>query len=334
MDAVRGLGLVSMYVAHTAPVYGGILNLSEYLTYPLFSALVGMGAVLAAEQARSTWLWLRSILVRGAVLVVVGLLLDRAGAQVVIVLVYLGILTWVVGPLARLGTGPIAGVGLVALVAAPPVRHALLDQRDQLFVGGHTTVVNLLDYLVTGQYYRVLSMVGFAAIGMVLARVALHGRRPLGSIGRQLLVGGALFVVVVGYMGANQAGIFSFVAYQATWREHAFCSLLVACTILLGLALAHLAGLLFRPLVGMGQMSLTLYTLQVLYLASYVRVIRPGQVDDSWANLGLLVVGSALLAVAWQRLVRIAPYRRGPLEGLTALLAGPTRQRPQVYTAP
>jgi hypothetical protein len=285
-----------------------------------------MGAVLAAERSTSTALWLRSFMVRGAVLVVLGLLLDHAGAQIVIVLVYLGLLTWVVSPLARLPTPALAGVGLAALVAAPPLRHSLLDERLHLYLTGQLHLVTWLDYFVTGDYYRLTSMVGFAGIGMVLARIARAGRPLLGTVSRQLLAGGAVLVVAAAYMGANQAGIFPFRAYQATWREHAFCALLVAATILLGLGLARLVSPYVRPLVAMGRMSLTLYTVQVLYLGVYVHVIRPGQTDNSWFNLGLLIVGSAGLALAWQRTVRRSPFQRGPLEGITALAAAPRRR--------
>lgn len=40
-DLARGVAVVSMLVAHTAPV-GGILNLSEFLTAPLFAMIVGV----------------------------------------------------------------------------------------------------------------------------------------------------------------------------------------------------------------------------------------------------------------------------------------------------
>ncbi len=35
-------------------------------------------------------------------------------------------------------------------------------------------------------------------------------------------------------------------------------------------------------------MTLTLYTLQVLWLAYDVRVLHPGARDDSWTNLAVL----------------------------------------------
>ena len=46
MDAARGVAVISMFVAHTAPSNGtaDVLYLSEFLTFPLFALLVGVGA--------------------------------------------------------------------------------------------------------------------------------------------------------------------------------------------------------------------------------------------------------------------------------------------------
>ena len=68
VDAVRGVALVSMYVAHCAPTAGPghVLTLSEYATYPLFALLVGVGAELGPRSGRASWV---GPLVRGAVLI-------------------------------------------------------------------------------------------------------------------------------------------------------------------------------------------------------------------------------------------------------------------------
>ena len=51
VDVVRAVVLVSMYVAHVAPSSGPgrVLELSEYLTMPLFALLVGVGAQLGVH---------------------------------------------------------------------------------------------------------------------------------------------------------------------------------------------------------------------------------------------------------------------------------------------
>jgi uncharacterized membrane protein len=312
VDALRGFALLSMYVAHTAPDnrLSAALNLSEYLTYPLFAALVGMGAVLGSRRS------FNATAVRGGVLVVLGLLLDHLDADVVVVLVYLGLLTWIAYPLARCRTSVIAAVGAVALVAAPPVRDALLDTRTELYAHGHATLARLLDYVATGDEYQLLSVVGFAAAGMVVLRLVRSG--ALAARSRQLVAGGVLLVVAGAYgVLVQRAGQMQ--PYEATWREHLFCLLLVLATVLLGLGLAPALGRLTTTLASMGRMALTLYVLQVCYLSLWTQ-LNPGVSDDRWGNTLLLTVGSVALALTWPMLVRSGTFRRGPLEGVTELL--------------
>lgn len=315
VDALRGLALVSMYVAHTAPTGGpaGIFTLSEYLTYPLFAALVGMGVELGT---RRPW---GAAFVRGCVLIVVGLLLDDLHTNVIGILVYLGVLTWVAHPLARLRTPTVAVVGLVAWAAAVPVRHALLDTRHDLFLHGHLTAIRLLDYVATGDFYQLLSVIGYGAIGIVLLRLTReHGwmvARP-----RQLAVGAGLMVVSGIYSVVATRGATGMEPYEATYREHVFCLLLVVAVALLVLALAPGLGPITRALAPMGRMTLTLYALQIAYLSLWAHHLRPGVSDDRWSNTALLVVGSLAIAWAWPHVVRREPLRRGPLEGLTSVI--------------
>jgi hypothetical protein len=315
VDALRGVALMSMFVAHVAPSDGpgGLLNLSEYLTYPLFAAIVGMGAWLGRDQPFG------AALVRGGVLVVLGLWLDERGSFVIIVLAYLGLLTWVMHPLSRCRTPVVAVVGGLSLVAAPPLRHALLDQRLRLYLHGHTTVPRLLDWVVTGDEYRLVSMVGYACLGMVLVREVRGGR--LSTRARQWSAVAVLLVGVVVFGAAGRTGVVELHPYEATWREHAFCALLLALVALSTVVVAGSLGVATRAFAAVGQMALSLYVLQILYLAAYVHDIHPGlTADDSWGNLALLVVGSFLLVLAWRTVVRRGVFRRGPLEGVTALL--------------
>ncbi len=324
VDVVRALALISMFVAHCAPAGGpgNVLILSEYLTYPLFAALVGSGAVLADRRltgpggVRAWW----SVLVRGAVLVGVGLLLERAGAQIVVVLVYLGLLTWVAAPLARARTSVIAGVALVAYVAAPILHDSFVDDRTDLLVAGHATQVRLLDLLVTGESYRLSSMIFFAAVGMLLTRYLLAKGPAL-----QLRLGVVTGLAAGVLLAASRVGVVSIEPYVPTPAEHLFDALLLSAVFLIGIALATLAAPATEPVAWVGQMSLTLYAAQIYWLAYYVKTLHPGEPDDSWANVAILVVGSFVLAAAWHLVVRRGRWSRGPLEGATAFLAAPVR---------
>jgi uncharacterized membrane protein YeiB len=302
-----------MYVAHTAPDsrLSPVLNLSEYLTYPLFAALVGAGAVLSTRPD------FRGAAVRGAVLIVLGLLLGKLGAHVVVVLVYLGLLTWVAYPLARCRTGVIAAVGTASLVASTPVRQSLLDTRADLYRDGHVSSAHLLDYVATGDEYQLLSVVGFAAAGMVVLRLARSG--PLAGRSRQLVVGGMVLLLAGGYAVLVRHLAGDLQPYEATRREHLFCLMLVVATMLLGLALAPGLGVIATTLAAMGRMALTLYVLQICYLSVWAHRY-PGTADDRWVNTFVLIVGSAAVALLWPRIAPRGRFWRGPLEGAAQLL--------------
>ena len=311
VDVVRFLALVSMYVAHVAPVPGPahVLELSEYLTMPLFALLVGVGAQLgvrsaAADTRGRRWWW--SMVVRAAVLVALGLALDRVGAQVVIVLVHLGVLVVVAGPLARL---PQAAVVAVAVAA---------------FVAGQNT--EMARFVWADGPYRLLPMVLYAAVGVLLSRWWLSGARAR-SVVLPLAVGGGLLVLAAAMLAAEQLGRLDLVPYSGTAQETVLDTLLSAGVLGVGLAAARLLSRiavgrrLVSVLAAAGAMTLTLYALQILWLAYDVRVLHPGQLDDSWVNLAGLLGGSLVLAVLWPAVVRPAPWRTGPLEGPVGVLA-------------
>ena len=313
VDVVRFLALVSMYVAHVAPVPGPahVLELSEYLTMPLFALLVGVGAQLgvrsvAAGTRARRWGWWRAMVVRAAVLVALGLALDRVGAQVVIVLVHLGVLLVVAGPLARL---PQAAVVAVAVAA---------------FVAGQTT--EMARFVWADGPYRLLPMVLYAAVGVLLSRWWLSGARAR-SVVLPLAVGGGLLVLAAAMLAAEQLGRLDLVPYSGTAQETVLDTLLSAGVLGVGLAAARLLSRiavgrrLVSVLAAAGAMTLTLYALQILWLAYDVRVLHPGQLDDSWVNLAGLLGGSLVLAVLWPAVVRPAPWRTGPLEGPVGVLA-------------
>ena len=86
LDLARGLAVISMVVAHTAPA-GGIFTVTEYLTAPLFGAAIGAGIELAWRGWRSgSARFVGTNAVRGALLFLAGVLLQGVYWQVVVVL--------------------------------------------------------------------------------------------------------------------------------------------------------------------------------------------------------------------------------------------------------
>lgn len=322
VDAVRGVALVSMYVAHCAPSTGPghVLLLAQYATYPLFALLVGMGAALGARSPSTAW-WVGP-LVRGAVLIMMAEVLERLHAQIYIVLAFLGVLTWLAAPLARARPALVACVGAAALLVSPRLSTLGSSWVQEDFPGGLVTL-HLARFLVsggpaTGGPYQIASMVFFAAVGILLTHVIFPalGARD----GRRLALGAGCGIACVAWLGIEEVAPFEMHAYEITYTVLTFDALLIVAITLL---VAGLAGLLPRfavPLAAMGAMSLTLYSLQVAWLAYDVRVLHVGSLDNTWTNVAVLVGGSLALALVWRPAIRVDPWRRGPLEGPVAAL--------------
>ncbi len=332
VDAVRGVALISMYVAHCAPSDGpgNVLLLTEYLTYPLFALLVGVGAQLSARSAGTTASpWWLGALVRGAVLIVVAEGLERAGAQIYIVLAFLGVLTWVAWPVARCPTWAVGAIGGAALALAP-----LLSNQDSawllpLIEDGRLTEARLLSFLAVGGSYQLMSMVFFAAVGIVVTRLMTDG--PLAGDRARLAAGWAVAAGWVGCLALDDLGLVDLQPYDITYPVVVFDALMAVGCLLVVPVVAGWARLA-SPLAMIGSMSLTLYSLQILWLAYDTRVWHDGMSDNSWTNVAILTLGSFAMAAAWRGLVRREPWQRGPLEGATAALirvtSTPIRQRP------
>ena len=108
-----------------------------------------------------------------------------------------------------------------------------------------------------------------------------------GALGLVLLVVGAVM------LAAEQRGLLDLVPYSGTLQETLLDALVATGVTLAGLALARAldrgpARRLVTGLAAVGAMTLTLYTLQILWLAYDVRVLHPGAADDSWTNLAVL----------------------------------------------
>jgi len=310
VDVVRGLALLSMYVAHTASRSDDRLAVlvANLVTAALFATLVGAGAALAARRPRGLRASVAGPLVRGAALVVLGLALVSAGSSVIVILVHLGLLTWLVALLVRCPTWSVAGVGVVLLAVSPVLLTSLAPLDARLTAEGPHLLGLLLDLTATGDTYRLTSLLGWAALGVVLVRTLLAGRggvRPA-TMGALALGAAASITAVTGRP----------VPYSGTHVELVVDALLASGVLLLGVGLTRLArGHGLGWLADLGRMTLTLYTLQVLALALLEQRLRPGQPPYGTEVLAALVAGSVAVALAWNAVPLARRWGRGPLEG-------------------
>lgn len=322
VDLARGVAVVSMFVAHTAPGNGpgDVLMLSEFLTFPLFALLVGAGAELGARRL-GVLPHLAASAVRAAALLALGWALAQAGAHIVIVLAPLGVLTVLCWGVSRLPTGAVVAVGLAAGLLAPWTIEASRTTWMELAVSQRREALWWWDLLVSTSYPQaVLLLCG--CVGVVLVRWLLprDGTRPgWSSLAWALAVPSLL---VVGLAGARVAGALDFAAYDTSWTEELFVASLAAGAFAACLLLARwgsavrLLDRLLTPLAWVGAMTLTVYTLQILWLAWWVHDAEAGTSDDTWVNVVGMTVGALVVASAWRLLALPAPWTRGPLEGI------------------
>ena len=296
VDVVRGVAVLSMFIAHFAPSDGPfkLLMLSEFLTAPLFALLVGVGAQLGRNRSSA-----RSTLVRAGVLIALGLWLQRLSTQIVEVLLWLGLLTLVCWALVRLSTTGVAVVATV-LYALGPVLHERLigDGRLIVMILAADPVDRLTDFIV------------WAGAGILVVRL----------VKRRVVVGITALLATAALFALDKAGVASLDPYSGTYQQNAFSALLsvaVFCgaSVLLGRVWA---------LAAVGGMSLSLYVAQFLVDWAYLATQPVGTFDDSWAIVAAMILGSVAAAVAWH--LRFGSlrsrFRRGPLEGLVGMLGG------------
>ena len=349
VDVARGLALVSMMVAHVAPTGGpaGILNLSEHLTAALFAALVGVSARLEATRfglGRALARALIRALIRAAALLGAAWLTSLFGAAVVDILTHLAALTVLMALLAALplavhlvlallaGGGGIllvqTGSGRVVDALAPAASALGLDPA-----GLHRWI----SFLVVDGPDRLPLLLAWALLGAVLVRT-VHGTttttlpRSARLTGLGWAAGGVALAGIVLALSRTQTGAMP-VPYTATPAEALVNTGLVAaalglCAAVVPARVPSVTDLLAVP----GAMTLSVYVAHQAYLG---RVLDAGPGpwlddagrDDTWFNLAVLILGAILLPLLWRALVRVRPFRAGPLEGIIRLATDPIARR-------
>lgn len=319
VDVARGVAVISMYVAHVAPSDGPgqVLLLSEFLTAPLFALLVGVGAELSAQRPRRSRAW-RSALVRGGVLLGLGVWLASLPSQILIVLVWLGVLTWVMAGVARLPSALVAGIGALGLVAGPLWQRDVsawwarsIDAYGGPDAPGVRVLGAVLDVVLINDAYRLVAFVGYACLGVLAVRHLRARAVPLAVT--SLGAAAALFAL-------DKVGGVPLDPYAGTWQETAFVAVLALATLAGSWVVAdRWQGAPVEALARVGGMALTLYVLHVLATIAYLRTEPVSGRDDSWPLLAGLVIGSLALAWLWHLALGRTRFRRGPIEGLVGL---------------
>lgn len=321
LDAARGLAIIGMIAAHAWPRQDDGELLVDGRPSVLFVVVAGvaLGLVTArAAQAGAPADARREqrirLLVRAAILLVVGLLLWMLPSGIAIILDYYGVLFVLALPLLFAARWLLAIVSLALLVAAPLARDALVAAG----VPGESPLEPVVDYLFTG-YYPAVLWLPLVGLGLLATRSGLDRART-----RAMLIGGGATAALGGYGAAALLPSVSAEAHSGTTAELVGSGGLAFA--IFGLLLVVLdpgtpspwRRVALAPLTALGRVALTVYVGQVVVIAAFAALGPAGRFTSPVGETltVVLVVAGILFGLACSAL-----GRRGPLEALLSTAA-------------
>ena len=338
VDVAPGLAVLGMMSAHVG-VAGpelwstdGWLGIADGRSAALFAVLAGVSIALlsggpvppegvAAGRARVR------VLVRGAVLLLLGTVLTALGTPIAVILPSYGVLFALTLPALRLPPAALATLAAAVAVGGPALCFPLVSA---LTAAGNPPT-GLLDLLIDG-YYPAMIWMAYVLTGLAVGRSDLRSGRLRG----RLLVTGVV-LAVVGYGGgvvgtALAAGQPASVLAFLSVEPHADSTVEVTGNI--GVALVVLVACLWAgdrwprvvaPLAATGALALTAYCTHIVVIAFLgPEVVRQPRVG---VHIAFLVV-TVVLATAWRSLLGRGPLERGLHEVSTRVAAMVVEQAP------
>jgi uncharacterized membrane protein len=288
------------------------------------------------------------LLVRGALVALVGFTLVELEPPVAVILAYYGLLFALATPLLRLRAPVLAALAAVWCVLGPAASHVLRAGRrawpdDQPGFAALADPGGLLRELTLTGYYPVLPWLTYLLAGLAVGRLDLRSSRTaaglLGggaALAAAAVAGSALLLdaggaAVLGeglrerWYGTVPTDTWWWLAVEAPHTGTPFDLAHTTGTALavLGAALllARAVPALMWPLAAVGSMPLTLYTLHVTALALY----PPDSAEADGISGGTLLAMHLAAALVIGVAVRAAGGR-GPLEAAVGAVSGGVRR--------
>ena len=320
-DVLRGIAILAMLIAHANPLLPQlpgavrfvIANVND-LASPLFALVMGISAQLVWNTSRRVSATLLQQVVRGIVLIALGLWMLTWGSWVVIVLPALGVLLIVGAPLLLLGSRALAVVLAIVVVVGAPLNELARGQIAQI-LSSNIVVQQLADWTVLGHSYRLTNLLPFFLLGALLLRSGLRRDRTM-----WIMLAVAPFAYAVRPVlekGLHQPAAVSG-SYPDTLHDVGLVFVAYAAIVLLAELPRRGAVLdgVFAPLRIWGQLALSLYLLHVWIVSLWARSIGWPAVNMplAWASVVLLPLAVAWL---WWRFVGT-----GPVEWLMGAVSG------------
>jgi uncharacterized membrane protein len=339
VDLARGLAVFGMFAAHVGPdprnggLIGPLMQLTHGRSSVLFATLAGLSLALITgrQEPDATWRHGVRIAIRAIVLIVLGTFLTLLGTPIAVILAYYGTYFLLALPFLRLRAPALFSIAAVIALAGPVL--SVLARGEWRTWGDPLEKFSgegALQFLLTG-YYPAASWLAYVLVGMGLGRLDLNSV----AVRLRLAVVGP-FMILLGYGGSTVAQALygggrpsrdepAWLLQSSPHSDTTFeivGALGVAVTVLVcALPLAERLPRVTRPVTAVGAMSLSVYTVHLLVIAT-LKVwdveIPPG------LELVLFIAGAMVFALSW-----LAFFRRGPVEyglrGLTSWVRAPQR---------
>jgi uncharacterized protein len=359
VDLARGFALIGMMLIHLGPYWierdpeiGHVVAGGR--AAPLFAILAGVALTLVHQQDPRGAGSARATCIRGVILVALGLSLGSIqDMPVLVILAFYGLMIVAALPFRRLPTRALMVLAAVWVVVAPvgvvaaqvihaPVRAGQAELPDLAHPGEL-----VLEVLVFGAYPAV-AWFAYLLVGLVVGRLDLRGS----AVAWRLVAVGAVLVAATLAIGwalikADAVGDRSGSGWRLLFRERSYpfeparwdelllvgqhtstplnvLSAIGSALLMIGICALAIrvpwARLLLWPIRAAGAMTLTLYTIHVLW-AWRLRVADLGADGNgfprgSYDEWLLQVMALCAAAALWQRFVG-----RGPLEWLVRRLS-------------
>lgn len=320
VDLVRGVAVLCMIVAHvkvwaqvSSEVATFALVLVNNVASPLFALVMGVssGIVLTrADRRPSRAAFVVRNVVRGLILIGIGVALEQLGTFVAIVLQSLGATLVVASPLALLPVLPLAATAVTTFVAGPFVNAAVREAVGPAHVYSSEWVRQLLEWVVLSTHYRVVSLLPFVLAGVLLARHRLTVRAALVALAVGVCAG---IGVVALRLSGRGFGVSEVVSGDVpdSLLDVALAGTALGVIVLLARWVPPGVLAATAPVRATGALALTAYVLHVCLIALTMRTTTALAAYDSWMLYSTGVLGITVLACwAWWSLLGTGPVER------------------------
>ena len=327
VDTARGLAILGMFVAHLGMERStellsptGWFFITDGRPSALFALLAGVGLAFMTRRARDSgdpaeWQRQRTrILKRSLVLYLFGWVLTFVGTPIAVILSAYAVMFALMLPFLRARTPTVlvwaAGIVLVAQLPVLVVRHQIGEASLWRVVPG-------IGELLTG-YYPAISWIAYLLVGLAVGRATLRSLRT-----QVVLLAAGAAVAAVGYgAGALLQELVrpapgSLAELLVSTQPHADSAVemigntgvaVAAIGLCLLLTRATVGAVLLTPVSASGAMSLTVYSLHIVYIAilGSESVFYP---ESNWPLIAL-ILGTFVFATVWQLLWGQGPFER------------------------